>query len=110
MADIRPICNGRRETAPGQGCGPCAATGFIAGFMRVLFGTATLDNGAVRVTMPAKYKPGPDRALVFVTTQEARGAAGAVRVSDRTASGFTVCSSSAQDQSLIGWLVIGGPP
>lgn len=107
MADLCPVCSGRRETAPGQGCGACAATGFLAGFVRVLFGTATLEHGAARVEMPAKYQPGPDRALVFVTTQEARGAAGAVRVSDRTATGFTVCSSSEQDQSLVGWLIIG---
>jgi len=107
LAEICPVCSGRRETAPGQGCGACAATGFIAGFMKVLFGTATLDRGATRVQVPAGYQPGPDRALVFATTQEARGEAGAVRVSDRTASGFTLCSSSERDQSIVGWLIIG---
>lgn len=73
----------------------------------MLFGTAVLDHGAATVAMPAGYQPGPDEALVFVTTQEARGEAGAVRASDRTASGFTICSSSERDRSLVGWLIIG---
>jgi hypothetical protein len=107
LADICPVCSGRRETAPGQGCGACAATGFIAGFLRVLFGVATLDHGAARVELAPKSRPGPDEALVFVTIQETRGEAGAVRVSDRAASGFTICSSSERDQSIVGWLIIG---
>ena len=107
MAEVCPVCSGRRETAPGQGCGTCAATGFVAGFLRVLFGTVTLEHGAAQVAMPRGYQPGPDAALVFVTTQEARGQAGAVRVSDRTPRGFTVCSSSSADESLVGWLIIG---
>ena len=107
MADICPVCQGRRETTAGQGCGACAATGFIAGMHAVLLGVATLDHGAAVVTMPRGFTPGPDKALVFVTTQEARGEAGAVRVSDRTASKFTICSSSARDSSLVGWLIIG---
>jgi len=107
LADLCPVCQGRRETAAGQGCGACAATGFIAGMHLVLLGVATLDHGAAVVTMPRGFKPGPDAALVFVTTQEARGEAGAVRVSDRAPDRFTICSSSAGDFSLVGWLIIG---
>jgi hypothetical protein len=125
---ICPVCNGRRETAPGTGCGACAGTGFIAwprapgdtdgagllepqllgGILKVSFGTAVLDHGAAVVQVPDKFTPAQgSSALIMLTTQQARGAAAAVYVSDRTASQFTISSLSERDVSLVGWLIIG---
>jgi hypothetical protein len=123
-----PVCNGRRETAPGMGCGACAATGFIrwprgpgdmdgagllepelvGGILKVSFGTAELDHGAAVVQVPDKFTPGQgETALIMLTVQQARGTAAAVYVSDRTASHFTISSVSERDCSLVGWLIIG---
>jgi hypothetical protein len=111
-----------------MGCGACAGTGFIAwprsaedtdgaglldpplvgGLLKVSFGTAGLDHGAAVVQVPDKFTPAQgETALIMLTTQEARGVAGAVYVSDRTASQFTISSVSERDTSLVGWLIIG---
>jgi hypothetical protein len=108
-----PVCEGRRETAPGQGCGACAATGFIAwpwGVLNVAKGTAVLEHGAAVVRVPAEFTADIGLAggvQIQLTIQEARGAAGAVYVSDRAARQFTIASLSERDESLVGWLIIG---
>jgi hypothetical protein len=125
---ICPVCNGRRETAPGMGCGACAGTGFIewprdlsdtvsgglldppliGGILKVSYGAATLSHGAAVVEMPDNFTPGhAETAIIVLTVQEARGTVGAVYVSGRTASQFTISSVSERDSSLVGWLIIG---
>lgn len=102
-----PVCNGRRETAPGQGCGACRGTGFIPGLTAdAVHGIARLENGAahVRVKVPAD-------AIILLTVQEVAGTPAAVSVSNRrgleAADGFTISSLSAGDRSAVGWLIIG---
>lgn len=102
-----PVCNGRRETAPGQGCGACRATGFIPGLTSdAVHGTAQLQNGAAHVRVPV-----PADAIILLTVQETAGDAAAVFVSNRrgldAAPGFTISSHSAGDRSTVGWLIIG---
>jgi hypothetical protein len=123
-----PVCNGRRETAPGMGCGACAGTGFIewprdlsdtvgggllapaliGGILKVSHGVASLGHGAAIVEMPDNFTPGhAETAIIMLTIQEARGTVGAVYVSERSASQFTISSLSERDSSLVGWLIIG---
>ena len=98
-----PVCNGRRETAPGQGCGACRATGFIPGFTsEPLHGIAELANGAARVRVVV-----PPGAIILLTIQEARGDVAAPYVSGQHDDGFTISSLSAGDRSAVGWLIIG---
>lgn len=128
---VCPVCQGRRETAPGMGCGACRATGYIPwprdpadleggglvepyafhGLLRAMWGTAELEHGAAVVKIPDKFTPNPSpadgRGMIFLTIQQARGQAAAVYVSDRTASQFTIASLSERDTSLVGWLIIG---
>jgi hypothetical protein len=121
-----PVCNGRRETAPGMGCGACAGTGFIGwprdpsdmenaglvepalfgGILKASFGTVELDHGAAVVEIPDRFTP-PQAGVIMLTIQQARGVAAAVYVSDRTATRFTISSVSERDTSLVGWLIIG---
>ena len=99
-----PVCGGRRESAPGIGCGACRATGFIPGFtFAPPHGIAVLDGGAARVRVPVD--PG---AVILLTIQEARGEqVAAPYVSSRDDDGFTISSLSAADRSAVGWLIIG---
>lgn len=99
-----PVCGGRRESAPGIGCGACRATGFIPGFtFDPPHGTAVLASGAARVQ--ARLSPG---AVILLTIQEARGEqVAAPYVSSRDDGGFTISSLSASDRSAVGWLIIG---
>jgi hypothetical protein len=122
-----PVCNGRRETTAGQGCGACAATGFIAwprhpedaigaalaagpdgGLLKTSYGTVALQHGAAEAEARGRFPPGPlpASALIFLTIQQARGRAGSVFVSHRTATGFVISSTSADDESLVAWLII----
>jgi hypothetical protein len=43
----------------------------------------------------------------MLTTQQARGTAAGVYVSDRMPGQFTIASYSERDMSLVGWLIIG---
>ena len=99
-----PVCNGRRESAPGQGCGACRATGFIPGFTsEPLHGIADLVSGAanIRVALP----PDP---VILLTIQEARGHVGTPYVSEHDRTGFTISSlAGPEDKSAVGWLIIG---
>lgn len=103
-----PVCNGRRESAPGQGCGACRATGFIPGLTAdAVHGVAQLANGAAHVKVPV-----PEGAIILLTIQEARGDVAAPYVSNRTAAleaadSFMISSLSAGDRSTVGWLIIG---
>ena len=98
-----PVCSGRRETAPGQGCGACRATGFIPGFTsEPLHGIAVLVNGAARVDVPA-----PADAVILLAIQEGRGDIGTPYVSGQDEDGFMISSLSAGDRSAVGWLIIG---
>jgi hypothetical protein len=113
-----------------MGCGACAATGLIdwprrpgdtegaglavldgsAGLLRVIYGTAELAHGAAVVQVPDRFTPNPDPAggaLIMLTTQQARGTAAGVYVSDRMPGQFTIASYSERDMSLVGWLIIG---
>ena len=98
-----PVCNGRRETAPGQGCGACRATGFIPGFTsEPLHGIADLQGGAAYVRVPV-----PAGAVILLSIQEARGEVAAPYVSGQYSDGFIISSLSAGDRSAVGWLIIG---
>lgn len=99
-----PVCNGRRETAPGMGCGACRATGFIPGFTsEPLHGIAKLIYGAARVMVVM-----PPGAVILLTIQEARGQVGMPYVSDQDSGGFTISSlAGMNDESAVGWLIIG---
>ena len=100
-----PVCNGRRESAPGQGCGACRATGFIPGFTsEPLHGIAELVNGSARVSILVGM---PADAIILLTIQEARGEVAAPYVSGQYSDGFTISSLSAGDRSAVGWLIIG---
>ena len=112
-----PVCSGRGVTGPGQGCGACAATGFIhwepppdggglldpaaiaSGLIKIAYGTVALQHGAGTVD-PAPH------GLTFLTIQQARGRAGTPSVSHRTGSGFVISSTSADDESLVAWFII----
>lgn len=101
-----PVCNGRRETAPGQGCGACRATGFIPGLTAdAVHGIARLEGGAAHIKVPV-----PEGAIIILTLQETAGDVAMPYVSNRkgteAASGFTISSLSAGDRSAVGWLII----
>ena len=102
-----PVCSGRRETAPGQGCGACRGTGFIPGLTTdAVHGLERLDNGAAHVKVPV-----PADAIILLTVQEVAGEPGQVSVSNRrgleACGGFSISSSSPRDRSTVGWLIIG---
>ena len=98
-----PVCNGRRESVPGMGCGACRATGFIPGFTsEPLHGISELVNGSARVMVKV-----PEGAVILLTIQEARGEVAAPYVSGQDSDGFTISSLSAGDRSAVGWLIIG---
>lgn len=98
-----PVCGGRRESAPGMGCGACRGTGFIPGFTsEPLHGIADLANGSARVRVAV-----PAGAVILLTIQEARGEVAAPYVSGQYPDGFIISSLSAGDRSAVGWLIIG---